>query len=124
MRTGQLDRQITIEKKVVVGQDPIYGTDLIDWAPLVAQVGSPVIAVRFWANVEDVPPSRSEAVKQGLVVARNQTKITIRWRSDVDSSMRVKVHGVTDVIYQIVGGPAAVDGRKAFLEMMCERYTS
>ena len=122
MRAGQLDRRITIERKVVT-QDATYGSEIITWTPLVVLPGSPTVAASLWANVVDVQPSRSEAVKQGLSVATNQTRVTIRYRSDVDSSMRITVHGDTAVVDQIVGGPAMI-GRKEWLEMMCERYSS
>jgi SPP1 family predicted phage head-tail adaptor len=122
MKIGELDRRITIEQKSVT-TDATYGNQVITWVPLAYEAGSPSVAQKFWANVVDVQPSRSEAVKQGLVTARNQTRITIRYRSDVDSAMRVTVHGETDVIYQIVGGPAMI-GRKQWLEMVCEKYSS
>jgi SPP1 family predicted phage head-tail adaptor len=122
MRTGQMDRRITIEQKVVT-QDAVYGNEVITWAPLAYEAGSPSVAQKFWANVMDMQPSRSEAVKQGLNQARNQTRITIRYRSDVDSSMRITVHKETDQVYQIVGGPAII-GRKQYLEMVCEKYSS
>ena len=122
MKIGALDREITIKQKSVT-QDPVYGTETITWIPLVYSAGSPSVAERFWANVQDVLPSRSESVRQGLEVARNQTRIRIRYRNDIDSSMLVTVHGDTDVDYQIVGGPAMI-GRKELLEMVCERYSS
>jgi SPP1 family predicted phage head-tail adaptor len=122
MRTGQMDRRITIEQKVVT-QDAVYGNEVITWSPLAYEAGSPSVAQKFWANVSDVPPSRSEAVKQGLELARNQTRITIRYRSDVDSTMRITVHYETDQIFQIVGGPAMI-GRKQYLEMVCEKFSS
>ncbi len=122
MRAGDLDRQITIEYPAKT-QDPDYGTEIITWTPL-ATVGSPPVAQRFWAEVQDAMPSRAESVQQGLAVARNQTRIRIRWRSDISSDMRVIVHGDTDVLYQIVGGPAEIRGRKVMLEMVCERYSS
>lgn len=122
MRAGQLDKRITIEQKSVT-QDATYGTEVITWVPLAWQDGSPSVAQQFWAQVSDVLPSRSEAVKQGLAMAANQTRIRIRYRSDVDSSMRITVHGESDVVYQIVGGPAMI-GRKEWLEMVCERYSS
>lgn len=118
-----MNRQITVEKKQVVN-DATYGSETITWVPLVPQVGNPALAERFWAEVQDSMPSRSEAVTQGLVVARNQTRIRLRWRNDIDSSMRVTVHGDTDVIYQIVGGPAEIEGRKQRIEMVCEKYSS
>lgn len=122
MRAGQLDRQVTIEKKQVT-QDATYGTDVVTWVPLVAQPGSPTVAQRFWAQVQDVLPSRSESVTQGLAVARNQSRLRMRYRSDVTSDMRVIVHKATDAIYQIVGGPAVI-GRNEWLEMVIEKYSS
>ena len=123
VQAGKLDRQITIERKSVTS-DPNYGTEVITWAPLAVLPGSPPVAERFWAEVQDVMPSRSESVLQGLAVARNQTRIRIRWRPDITSAMRVIVHGDADVLYQIVGGPAEIRGRKTMLEMVCERYSS
>ena len=123
VQAGKLDRQITIERKSVT-VDPDYGTEVIAWTPLAVLPGSPPVAERFWAEVQDVMPSRSESVLQGLAVARNQTRIRIRWRADITSAMRVIVHGDADVLYQIVGGPAEIRGRKTMLEMVCERYSS
>jgi head-tail adaptor len=94
------------------------------WEPLVSRPGSPPVAVRWRAEVQDVLPSRSEAVRQGLAQARNQVRLRMRWRGDITSAMRVTVHGDSDVVYQIVGGPAEIGGRKVALEMMLERYTT
>lgn len=77
-----------------------------------------------WAEVQDVLPSRAEAVRQGLAQARNQTRIRMRWRSDVDSTMRIVVHGDSDVVYQIVGGPAEIGGRQREIEMVCEKFST
>jgi head-tail adaptor len=123
MRAGVHDKQISIWRKIVT-QDPDFGTPIITRVPLVAQAGSPTVAERFWAEVQDALPSRAESVTQGLAVARNQTRIRMRWRNDVDSSMEIIVHGDTDVTYQIVGGPAEIEGRKERIEMMCERLSS
>ena len=116
-------RWITIEQKSVT-QDPTYGTEVVTWVPLDPEPGSPSVAIRFRAEVQDALPSRSESVRQGLELARNQTRIRMRWRGDVTSDMRVTVHGDTDVVYQIVGGPAEIGGRKRRLEMVIERYSS
>ena len=123
MRAGNLNRQITIEQKQVT-VDATYGTELISWVPLVAEAGSPTVAVRFWAEVQDVLPSRSEAVTQGLAVARALTRCRLRWRADIDSSMRVTVHGDSDQVYAIIGGPAEVAGRKGMIELLLEKYSS
>lgn len=120
-QAGKLDRQILIEKKSVT-QDPTYGTELIAWVPLSTVSGQPEW---YWAEVVDALPSRSEAVTQGLAVARNQVRVRMRWRDDIDSSMRITLRGgISNTVMQIVGGPAAIEGRKQFLEMMCERISS
>lgn len=113
MQAGRLDRMISIEYKHVE-PEAAYGTDVVTWQRLETCA----------AEVQDALPSRAEAVQQGLAVARNQTRIRIRWRSDIDSSMRIIVHGDTDVVYQIVGGPAEVGGRKRMLELVCERFST
>ena len=123
MRAGGLDRQITIERKQVT-QDSSYGTEIITWVPLVAMVGSPTVARRFWAEVQDVLPSRDESVLQGLATGRRRTRIRLRWRADITSAMRVTVHGDVDTVYQIIGGPAEIEGRRERIELLCETYSS
>lgn len=121
---GMLDREITVEVPSTI-DDPVYGPQAGPWLPLVRDgVGSPILAKRFPAQLQDVMPSRSEAVQQGLAIARNQTRIRMRWRDDITSAMRITVHGDTDTVYQIVGGPAAIEGRKQFLEVVCEHLSS
>ena len=109
---GMLDRRIIIEKKVVT-QDPDYGTEVVTWATLAT----------VWANVQDVLPSRSEAVQRGLEIARNQTRIRFRYRSDVTSAMRITLLDGTGRVLQIVGGPAEL-GRHEYTEVVCEAYSS
>ena len=53
----KLDRRCRIEKPVN-SIDPVYGSNEKTWQ---------LLAV-VWCNVQDVLPSRSEAVKNGLVV--------------------------------------------------------
>lgn len=122
MQTAIFRHQITIERPTTV--DGEFGPTPGPWVPLVALPGSPTVAERFWAEMQDVLPSRSEAVRQGLAVARNQTRCRMPWRSDVDSSMRVTWHKDTDVVYQIVAGPADIWGPKEAIEMILERYSS
>jgi head-tail adaptor len=116
-----LDREITVERQSVT-QDATYGTEVVTWIALSYLPGSPLVAERFPAEIQDVMPSRSESVQQGLAQARNQTRIRMRYRNDIDSSMRIVVHGDADVVFQIVAGPAEIFGRRAFIELMCERY--
>lgn len=105
------DRQITIQQKTVT-KDTATQAPVVSWATL----------VDCWAEVMDVLPSRSESARDGLQQGRTQTRIRIRYRSGIDSSMRVVVHGDSDQVYQIVGGPAEIGGRKRYLELLCERY--
>lgn len=115
-RAGALNRQITIQKQVT-RQEQQFGTDVVDWESI-------TLNERIWAEVQDVLPSRSETVRQGLAVARNQTRVRIRYRTDVDSTMRVIIHGPKDRTCQIVGGPAEIAGRQAMLEMVVEESTT
>lgn len=112
-RAGRFRDRITIQKKSAT-QEAVFGTDVLTWPALVS---------RLPANVEDMLPSRSEAVQQGLKTARDQVRIRIRYRTDVTSAMRIVLHEETDTIYQIVAGPATL-GRREQLEMVCEKFSS
>jgi len=116
-----MDKLVTIEYPVIT-QDA-YGAAIKTWLPLVS-IGSPPVAVKLWAEVQDVLPSRSEAVRQGLDMARNQSRLRMRYRSDLTSDMRITLHQETDTIYNIVGGPAIIGGRKQMLEMVIEKFSS
>jgi SPP1 family predicted phage head-tail adaptor len=118
VRSGDFDTQITIEKRTST-PDAKYGTPVVTWTNLIT-TGSG----RIWAQVEDEQPSRSESVRGGIAMATNRAVVRIRYRNDIDSSMRVTIHRDTAVLYQIVGGPAQVGGRKQMLEMVCERYST
>jgi len=122
MIPGKFDRQITVEKKSVV-KDDTYGSQTVTWVPLVYEPGSPQVAMRFWANVQDSIPSKDESVQQHLAIAKQQTRLRMRYRDDIDSSMRIIVHGNGDTIYNIVGGPAMI-GRKELIEMMLEKFST
>jgi SPP1 family predicted phage head-tail adaptor len=113
MRGSQLDKRITIEQKSVT-QDPNYGAEVITWATL---------ASRIPANVQDALPSKSESVANGIRIATQPARIRIRYRASITSDMRVTIHGATDRVCQIVGGPAEI-GRREWLEMVVEAYSS
>ena len=113
MLGGQLDRRITIEAKVVT-IDPSYGTQTITWT---------AFASRIPAQVQDVLPSKSEAVAQGIRIATQPARVRIRYMSGITSDMRVVVHGVTDRLMQITAGPAEI-GRREMTEFMVEHYSS
>ncbi len=109
---GQLDRRIIIEQPVI-SQDA-YGAAVKTWLPFVT----------LWANVQDALPSQSEAVKQGLSIATNQTRIRFRYFPGVTSAMRVTIRGEYPRVLQIVGGPAEIGGRKEYIEIVVEEFSS
>lgn len=113
MNQGRFSRSISIDYPVYE-TDAGYGSRLVRWDRLTT----------CQAEVQDFLPSRSEAVRQGLQQARNQTRLRMRWRGDIDSTMRIVLHGEADIVYQIVGGPSEIGGRKRELEMVLERYSS
>lgn len=132
MRAGSLSDQITIERKAVAGDpeyvapDASFGTQNVVWVPLDRDPSNPSAALRSAAEVQETLPSRAEGVTNSVVLARNQARIRMRYRSDIDSSMRVTVHRDVDFVYQIIGGPAEVakEGRKTMIEIFCEKYSS
>lgn len=82
--------------------------------------GAPVVTwtllAAVWAEVRDDLPSRAEGNRAGLEQVRNPVRIRMRYRSDLNTSMRVR-HGSR--ILQIVGGPAMI-GRREWTEIICE----
>ena len=112
MNIGPLDRRITFEYPSVTADE--YGAPVTTWKTLAT----------VWANVQDVLPSRSEAVtQQVLSQSKNQTRIRFRYRADVNSAMRIVLRGATDRVFNIVGGPAEI-GRHEYMEIMCEVYAT
>lgn len=104
-----LNKRCRIEYKSVKN-DPKYGTEQVTWQ---------LLAV-VWCNVQDVLPSRAEAIKNGLAVGNKQARLRMRFRKDVDSSMRALIDGV---VYQFISDFAEL-GQREYLEAMIEKYTS
>lgn len=104
----QLNKRARIEQRTV-SKDATHGAAVETWT---------LLAV-VWANVQDVLPSRSEAVKNGLTIGTKQKRFRCRYRDDIASSMRIVIDGVA---HQIVGGPAEL-GQRQYSECMVEAYT-
>jgi len=112
MRAGQLDSRVTIERPTSADAGDGYGPQ---------PRGS--FATRVPAQVQDALPSKSETVQDGLAVATRPARLRIRYLRGITSAMRITLHGETDVVFQIVGGPAEI-GRREWLEMTIEQYST
>jgi len=103
---GYYDRRIRIERPVP--DDSFDGAGSGSWEPFKT----------VWANVQDMLPSKSERVSDGLNALTRPARVRIRYRTDVTTDMRF-VMG--DRIMQIVSEPAQLGFRVA-LEFMVEDY--
>jgi|SRR3990167_2872688 len=112
MKLDTLNCRGRIEYKTTT-QNATYGTEVVTWA---------LLGVR-WMHLQDVLPSRSESVTQGLEVSKNQTRCRLNYCTDVDSGMRIIVNRPTPMIYQIISGPAIL-GDKQAIEVMLERVST
>lgn len=108
MGPGVLDKKCRIEIKASA-VDPDYGTEVVTWT---------LLAVR-WCNVQDELPSRSEALKLGVVSAAQRARVRMNYATDFDSTARLIIMHPAAVVYQIISGPAVL-GVNEGLEMMVE----
>lgn len=81
--------------------------------------GSWELVEEIWAGIQDVLPSRSEDVDEGIPTSTRRARLRIRARADVTSAMRF-VKG--DRVMNIVSGPADLRGRPPRQEFMVEDY--
>lgn len=105
LSAGTLDRLILIERPDV--DDTFRGAGAGQWIP-VDQV---------WADVQDSLPSKGE-VGGGATMLTRPARVRMRYRDDIDSTMRF-VDG--DRVLVITAGPAVI-GRRAGLEFMTAEY--
>lgn len=104
-----LNTRCEIQYKVVT-QDANYGTEVITWTLLAA----------VWCEKQDLLPSRSESVQNGVAVSTGRSRIRMRFREDIDTSMRCIIK---DITYQIVAEPAEL-GRREHIEFVIEKHSS
>lgn len=107
------DEKVTIEH-LVGDPDPVYGTETKTWVPLL---------VRYWANVQDVLPSRAETVKNGLGKSVQRARLRMQGAQAVRVDMRVILHSRGDRVMQIIAGPALLDDR-VHTEFQLEGYSN
>jgi SPP1 family predicted phage head-tail adaptor len=102
MRTGLLRHRVLIQRRASV-QDAA-GQVTFDWADF-AQV---------WAEAQ--PLRGQELIAAQQAQSSITTRFRIRYRADLDETMRVTWDGRT---YGIAAPPIDVDGRRKVLELMC-----
>ncbi len=106
---GDLDRLIKFQERTAV-TDPVYGTKTYTWSDVATA----------YAQVRDVLPSRAENVADGITLRRRPCRIRMRYRADIDGTMRV-IHGNRTM--RIVSGPVEL-GRRFGLELVCEDWST
>lgn len=115
MNAGKLDRLIRIEQRSVA-KDTATGAELVTWVTL----------ADVWASREDAtnPGATEEYMRPGgLEVAGGISTIKIRWRADVDTSMRLNLNpGGAAQLRQIIG--MAEIGRREGLKLSCREWSS
>ncbi|MBC7193869.1 phage head closure protein [Marinobacter sp.] len=102
MRAGELRHRILIQR-LASGQDE-YGQPLNAWQDVAT----------VWAKIEDLS-GREYFQAQQVPTAQVSTRITIRWRPDIEPTMRV-VHGARVLDIKAVLDP---DGRRREIQLMC-----
>lgn len=102
MNAGQLNRQVTIQRRVT-------GVD---------KIGQPIntteVVAKVWANIRHT--SGLEAIKGGAETSVTKASIRIRYRAGIDASMTV-LHGSTT--YQIKA-VLPDEARREHLDLVCE----
>ncbi|QIL69567.1 phage head closure protein [Diaphorobacter sp. HDW4B] len=101
---GQLRHKVTIQK---------LGDGESEWGEPIKDQWVDVCSP--WADIRQ--PSGLSAIKADAQVSIVRTSIRIRFRNDVKPGMRV-VHG--ERIYNVKAGPLAVDGKRVFIDLVCE----
>ena len=104
-----LNRRCIIEQRTAT-HDNAYGNEHTTWEK------KAIVS----CEVQDMLPSRSEALKSGVSIGAKQSRLRIRYRKDLNSSMRVIIDGV---IYQIISDFAELANRQ-YSECVIERYSS
>ena len=100
---GKLRRRVTIqEPEVTIGAT---GGEVTTWADLAT----------VWANIKPLSGQELLAARQSVATALVSTQIEIRYRSDVNSKMRV-AHG-SQQTYEIVA--VLPDERQTFTKLLC-----
>jgi len=102
MQAGKLRHRVTIQQKSVTQNS--YGEEIVTWAELAT----------VWASVEDLSGREFYEARQ-VPAAEVTTRVRIRYRSDVEPTMRI-VHGGRTLEIVFVLDP---EGRRRETVLMC-----
>lgn len=103
---GLMDRQVVIQKRTV-SRDGTLGSQAVAWSTLDT----------VWAQVVESSTASDEAMRAGVQTFARPSKVRIRWRADVDTTMRISHNGQ---LLQILG--IAELGRRQGLELACKEW--
>lgn len=103
MKAGLLNTRITVQHKASVRD--AFGADVFEWRPL-AQV---------WADVRHT--SGTEGIRGDALLGEVRASVRIRWRADVDASMRILLPD--GAAYEITA--VLPDMRRRFTDLVCRR---
>lgn len=109
LRAGRLRDRITFERKVAASGLTSAGKET--WEPVASNIP---------AEVQDVRPSRSEKLSDGMITATRTSRVTIRYREGITPDMRI-IFGARTM--EITGGPAILGNREG-IELMAADYST
>lgn len=118
MSAGKRDTFVTFQVRQTT-KDPVYGTTIEgDW----------IKHSEAWAEVQDVLPSRSESLDEGISIKRRPARVRIDQLDGVGitSSMRIKIDADDlwpERIMRIISGPAFVQRSREW-EMIAEQLST
>lgn len=104
MQAGRLDRRVTIEEPTEIRD--AYGATVPGW----------IEVATVWASVVALMPRELRA--DSAPVSGMAYRLTMRYRSDILPSHRVRVDGKT----MLVRGVAEI-GRRQWTQLLCEQIT-
>jgi SPP1 family predicted phage head-tail adaptor len=107
LNIGMLDSLVTIEKKSVT-RDAVTGAEVVTWTP----------TTTAWARVVESATASDESLRSGMATYARPTRVLMRWREDVDPTMRVDLGSGR---YLQITGTAQI-GRREGLEMACKEW--
>lgn len=109
MNFGLLNRRITVEKATVT-RSTATGAEVKTWATLGNEV---------WAQVIESATASDESMRGSMATYAKPTRVRMRYRSDIDNTMRLNLGGSR--LVEITG--VAMIGRQEGLELACREWS-